>query len=154
MGKIRTRRRKKIIHDLSHEMQRHGKVMNIYDGVTNPFIFGDTRTEILNRTWFVANVFFSGPTDELSIRYFISGANGAVVLTEPGLNKYPFVPGTHLVEAPVSEMSDKIFYYLDHPQEWEEISHNMTSLIQNELTLRNSISQLLDRAEEILIQRE
>lgn len=153
MGKIRTHRRKKILQNLSNEMQKHGKVMKIFDGATNPFIFGDTRTEILNRTWFVANVFFSGPTDELSIRFFISGANGAVVITEPGLNKYPFIPGTHLVETPVSEMAGRIFYYLDHPNEWQEISHNMSSLLQNELTLRNSISQLLDRAEKVLVQR-
>jgi Glycosyl transferases group 1 len=154
MGKMRTRRRRKILINLFSEMKKHGKEMKIFDGVNNPFIFGETRTEILNRTWFVANVFFSGPTDELSIRFFISGANGAVIITEPGLNKYPFIPGTHLVEAPVSEMTDKILYYLDHPHEWQEISHNMRSLIQNELTLRKSINQLLDRADEILSQRE
>ena len=67
--------------------------MCIFDGEENDFIFGPKRTEILNRTWFVLNVFFSGPTDELSIRFFVSASNGAVVMTEPGLNRYPFRAG-------------------------------------------------------------
>jgi hypothetical protein len=147
MGKLRTAKRRQAIHWIREELNQRGLSMKIFDGVENKFIFGEQRTRILNRTWFVLNVFFSGPTDELSIRFFFAGANGAVVLSERGLNDYPFRPGEHIVEAPVEEMPEKIEYYLRHPEEWLAISKNMLELIQKELTLEASIRKLLDRAE-------
>lgn len=150
MGKLRTRRRSRAIYWLKEQLERRGQSMHVYDGQENPFIYGSRRTEILNRSWFVLNVFFSGPQDELSIRFFIAGANGAVVLTEPGKNRYPFVHGRHLVESPVEEMPEKVAYYLDHREEWAAISRNMLVLLQNELTLERTIARLIERAERIL----
>jgi hypothetical protein len=148
MGKIRTRRRARALEWIEKELHRRNLVMQIYDGERNDFIFGQKRKEILNRTHFVLNIFFSGPTDELSIRFFVAAANGAVVLTEPGANKYPFVPGKHLVQCPIEEMPDQIEYYVKHPEEWRSISNNMLSLIQNELTLDRSVATILQQAEQ------
>jgi len=153
MGKLRTRRRREKLHWLREELARRGHTMLLFDGHENDFIFGEARTHILNRTWFVANVFFSGPTDELSIRYYIAAANGAVTITEPGRNRYPFVPGRHLVECPVERMPDAIEYYLAHPAEWQAISDNMLNLLQTKITLEKSIACLLARAEAILRRR-
>jgi hypothetical protein len=153
MGKLRTRRRWKAVHWLKHQMEKRRQKMHIYDGEEKDLIYGDKRTQILNRSWFVLNVFFSGPTDELSIRFVISGANGAVVLSEPGKNKYPFLPGKHLVECPVKEMPEIVMYYLDNKGEWEAISRNMLKFLREEGTLESSVSELLSRAEQILIKR-
>jgi hypothetical protein len=154
MGKIRTRRRRQAIDWLRHEIEQRGQVLQIYDGVENGFIYGRKRAGILNRTRFVLNVFFSGPTDELSIRYYIAAANGAVILSEPGENLYDFVPGEHLVERPIEEMPDAIMHYLEHPDQWQAIHHNMQRLIRQEVTLENSISRILSRAEMLLVQRK
>ncbi|RME42335.1 MAG: glycosyltransferase family 1 protein [Caldilineae bacterium] len=153
MGKLRTRRRREKVYWLREELVRRGHTMLLFDGHENDFIFGEARTHILNRTWFVANIFFSGPTDELSIRYYIAAANGAVVITEPGQNRYPFIPGKHLVECPVEQMPDTIEYYLAHPAEWQAIAGNMLHLLQTEITLEKSIARLLARAEAILHRR-
>lgn len=146
MGKLRTRRRAKAIYWLRNELEKRGLKMNIYDGQENEFIFGNTRTEILNRTWFVLNVFFSGPTDELSIRYYIAGANGAVVLSEPGANKYPFEPGTHILERKLEEMPDTIMDHIEHREKWQAISDNILKL-RDKITLEDSVAKILSRAE-------
>lgn len=150
MGKARTRRRKRAIYWLQEQLKKRGQIMHIYDGEEADFIFGDERTNILNRTWFVLNFFFSGPTDELSIRYYISGANGAVVLTEPGKNRYPFVPGKHVVECDLEDMPDTIMYYLENQWEWSHISRNVFDLISNEITLERTVKKLLDQGELVL----
>jgi len=143
MGKLRTKRRKQAAYWLKQQLENKGLVMHIYDGEKEKFIFGQKRTEILNRTWFVLNIFFSGPIDELSIRFFIAGANGAVVLTEPGANKYPFIPNKHIIEAKIEEMPKIIEHYFNNKNEWQTISDNMASFISKDLTLEKSIEKIL-----------
>jgi hypothetical protein len=150
MGKMRTHRRKRVIYWLRRELEKKGLDMRIYDGKEADFIYGDERTAILNRAWFVLNVYFSGPTDELSIRYYIAGANGAVVLTEPGKNKYPFIHGKHIVESDLEKMPEIIDYYLENSHEWATISRNVIDLVSNEFTLERSLKKLLEKAEIIL----
>lgn len=153
MGKLRTRRRRAAVFWLQQQLAKHGLEMYIIDGVTHRFIFGKERTELLNRAWFVLNIWFSDMNDELSIRYFIAGANGAVVLTEPGNNIYPFIPNHHLVERPIHEMPDAILYYIEHPKEWQRLSENMTHLLTTELTLRRSLEQVMAQAQIMLEER-
>lgn len=149
MGKLRTRRRKKAVYWIRDQLKKQGLTMQVYDGEKNDFIFGLERTEILNRTWFALNVFFSGPTDELSIRFFVSGSSGAVILTEPGLNRYAFVPGEHIVECPIEEMPDMIEYYIEHEDEWLKLSNGMLDLMRNELPLERSMATILAHAEHV-----
>lgn len=150
MGTLRTRRRAHVVHWLREELARRGQAMQIYDGKEKGFIFGEERTRVLNRAMFVLNVYFSRPTDELSIRFYIAAANGAVVLTERMENRYPFVPGKHLVQCSVEEMPDRVMYYVDHPQEWRSISEAMLELMRTELTLKQSVASILARAEAVL----
>lgn len=153
MGKTRTRRRKRIIYGLRDELKGRGLHMAIYDGEENGFIYGQERTVVLNRACFVLNVNCSGPTDELSIRYFVAAANGAVVLTEPGLNRYPFIPNEHLVECRAEQMADTIEYYVNNRCILEAISKSMFELASKELTLQSSIAEIMARAEDILESR-
>lgn len=121
-----------------------------HDNEERPFIFRDERTEILDRASFVLNV-LTHPKDELSIRYYVAAANGAVVLTELGESEYPLVPGKHLVECSVEEMPDTIMYYLIHPDEWRAISTEMLRVMREELTLERSIAAILSAAERALV---
>jgi hypothetical protein len=142
MGKTRTKRRKELVYGLRDKLESKDLVMRIYDGVENDFIFGEKRTELLNRSRFVLNVNFSDPTDEISIRYFIAAANGAVIIREPNDNKYPFIPGEHLVECHPEEMLDVIEYYLEHPKKRDEIADRMLNLLTSELTLEHSLRKI------------
>ena len=150
MGKLRTRRRRDAVHWIREQIEKQGRMMHIYDGVENDFIFGPARNSILNRTWFVPNVYFSGPADELSIRYFVAGSNGAVTITEAGYNRYRFMPGEHFVECDVKEMPDIVDYYMNHEDEWQTISSNMHNLIKHELTLENTMLTILSHVEKVV----
>ena len=152
MGKLRNNRRRNTVGWIRRGLEKRGQVMQVYDGEENAFIYGEKRTQILNRAWFVLNV-FTKPIDELSIRYYLAAANGAVVITEPGENKYPFIPGEHLVECSIDEMQNKITYYLEHEEEWRAISQNMLRLMKSELTLEKSVGTILTQAEEVLAAR-
>ena len=152
MGKTRTKRRKQAVYGLREQLQKRGQVMHIHDGQENDFIFDEKRTQILNRTRFVLNV-LPHPTWEVSIRYYLAAVNGAAIITEPGENKYPFVPGKHLVECPVEEMLDTVMYYVEHEAERRSIANQMLNLMKNELTLERSVANLLRDAEKILHSR-
>jgi hypothetical protein len=152
MGQTRTKRRRDAVYWLRKELAQRGQLMHIHDGETSGFIFGEERTRLLNRTCFVLNV-FTQPADELSIRYYVAAANGAVILTEPGANRYPFVAGEHLVECPIDAMPDKVMYYLEHLAEWNRLSSNMLALMQNHLTLEDSLAAILTEAEETAFRR-
>ena len=149
MGKIRTERRERIIHGLRVELANEGLEMQVYDGIEKPFIFGEERTSLLNRSWFILNI-LAYPTDEISIRYYIAAANGAVILTEPGKNEYPFENWAHLVECLPQQMAETVSYHINHPEEWQRISQNAFNLVSQELTLENSISAMLTKAEKII----
>lgn len=153
MGKTRTHRRQKIIYGLREKLVSQGLIMHIYDGVNDDFIFGERRTELLNRSKFVLNVNSFGPVDELSIRYFIAAANGAVILREPNDNQYPFVPGKHLVECAPEQMAEVIAHFLNRPDELEKISANMRQLVTTDLTLSKSLETILERATSIFLSR-
>ena len=153
MGELRTKRRAKAVRWLQRELEMQGHELRIYDGVDREFIFGEERTRLLNRTYFVPNIYFSSPSDELSIRYHIAAANGAVVITEPGINQYRFDAGTHLVESPLEKMPERICYYLENEEVWRQLSINVGQLVREELTLSMSIEQMLSRAASILFQR-
>lgn len=153
MGKTRTRRRRALVYGLQSELKSKGYTMQVYDGAENGFIYGAERTALLNRTRFVLNANFSGPTDELSIRYYIAAANGAVILREPNANQYPFVPGVHLIECLPSDMVDVVDYYSEHPEELRQIADNALELVTKELTLAEVISAILQRASYVLASR-
>jgi len=146
MGKTRTRRRRQIIYRIREELDKQGLCMHIHDGYDKPFIYGEKRTNLLNRTWFVLNIHTS-PTDELSTRYYIAAANGAVYLTEPGKNEYPFKNNVHLVECQPEQMVETVSYYINHPDEWQSISQNAFNLISQKVILEKSISTMLTQAE-------
>ncbi|MFV2044371.1 MAG: glycosyltransferase [Anaerolineales bacterium] len=154
MGKLRTKRRAKAVRWLQRELETQGHELRIYDGEHRKFIYGEERTRVLNRAYFVPNIYFSSPSDELSIRYYIAAANGAVVITEPGLNQYRFDAGSHFVECPLEKMPERICYYVEQEDLWRQLSTNVGHLVREELTLSSSIEQMLNRASSVLFQRD
>ena len=127
--------------------------MEIYDGVDKPLIYGSDRTRVLNRARFVLNV-SSHADDELSIRFFIAAANGAVIMSEPNNNRYPFEPQTHFLSLPVASMPAAIDHYARHEDERRAMAERMADLVSRELTLERSIGSLLDAARPVLAAKQ
>jgi hypothetical protein len=118
--------------------------MMVVDGVEHPYVFGEDRIILLNRTKIVLNLLRT-PWDDNSMRYCLAAPNRALVVTEPTLPHTDFTPGVHLVEAPAEQITDTICYYLAHEEERCQIVDRAYQLVTTELTMAKSAAQILER---------
>lgn len=144
LGKIGTARRKRILGQVRAELEARGVEMMVVDGVEHPYVFGEERTRLLNRTKIILNVSRESWEDS-SLRYFIVAPNKAMIITEPTLPHTPFADGIHLIESPVEEMANTICHYLDHEEERKAIAEQAYRLVTEELTMKRSVEKILER---------
>lgn len=144
IGKLATRRRGRVLKRIRADLRERGVDLLMIDGVENPYVFGDERTTLLNRTKIVLSVLRAG-WDNHSMRYFLAAPNRAMIVTEPTLPHTPFMPGVHLVEAPIEQMPDTICYYLSHEEERQRIAEQAYQLATTDLTMEKAVEQILEQ---------
>jgi len=142
LGKPGSRRRKKLIQRLRAELRQRGVEMLVVDGVEHPYVFGEARTRLLNRTRIVLNI-LREPWDNNAMRFYLAAPNRALIVSEPTLPHTPYTPGVHLVEAPLSRLADTICHYLAHPAEAEPIVERAYRLATEELTIQHAARNVL-----------
>jgi hypothetical protein len=142
LGKTGSKRRKRLLMKVRSELSDRGVEMLVIDGVENPYVFGEERTKLLNRTKITINL-LREKWDDNTLRYFFAAANYVLVISEPSLPHSPFLPGKHIVEAPLSEFTDKICYYLSHDNERREITASAYELVTTDLTLEKSLIKII-----------
>ncbi len=128
IGKVATRRRRRLLEQIEGELARHGVQMLRIDGERHPYVFGDERTVLLNRTKVVLNL-LRAEWDNNAMRFHLAALNRALVVTEPMVDQTTFVPGVHLVEAPIEEIPDRILHYLAYEDERQAITEQAYQLI-------------------------
>ena len=153
LGKTGSKRRERLLRQVRSELSAQGIEMMVIDGVENPSIFGEERTKLLNRTKIALNL-LREPWDDNSLRFFFAAENHVLIVSEPSLPHSPFLPGTHVVEVPVEQITDTICYYLSNDKERQKITESAYQLVTNELTLENSLSKILKRVEDIHTETE
>jgi hypothetical protein len=129
LGKTATRRRKYQLQRVRRDLHARGIEMMVVDGVENPYIFGDERTKLLNRTKILVNLLRT-KWDNHAMRYALAAQNRCLLVTEPTLPHTSFQPGVHIVEAPIARMADDICYYLSHEEERQRITERAYQLIK------------------------
>ena len=129
IGKIATKRRKRLLQRVRADLKARGVEILMIDGVENPYIFGEERTRLLNRTKVVLNL-LRAKWDNNAMRFAFAAQNRALIVTEPTLRHTPFSPGVHLVEAPIEQMADTICHYLSHEGERLQIVEHAYRLIR------------------------
>ena len=143
LGKPGSRRRRKLLRRVFASLQSRGVKMMVVDGEQNPYVFGNARTILLNRTRIVLNL-LRQPTDENAGRFYIASANGAMVVTEPLLPHHPvFTPGVHFVECPVERMAETIDYYLHHEAERCQIALRAHELVTTDMAIDKTVSAII-----------
>jgi len=128
IGKVATRRRRHLLNQVQKELGKYGVEMLRIDGESNPYVFGDERTVLLNRTKVVLNV-LRAKWDNNAMRFHMAALNRALIVSEPMLNHTPFQPDVHLVEAEIEEIPHRIHYYLNHEEERQAITERAYALI-------------------------
>jgi hypothetical protein len=147
-GKRRTKRRSNLIDSIRHELQAQGVNMMVIDNVERPFIFGDERTQILNRTKIVISLLTQPYEYVCPFRFHMVAGNRCMVISEPELCHHPdCIPGKHLINAKANEMVEKILYYLNRENERNQIVENAYQLVTQQLTLGKSVKAILNIVE-------
>jgi hypothetical protein len=142
LGKMGSKRRKKNLARVRHELSARGVDLLVVDGIENPYVYGVERTELLNRTKIVLNL-VREPWDNTSMRFFLAASNRCLIISEPIYKHTPFESGLHYMQSPISDIHETIIYHLENDEERNEITENAFNFVQNELTTRNSISKIL-----------
>lgn len=138
LGDLRVRRRNKILQRLRKE----GLEVHAVGDYSNPSYWGDSRTELLNRTKIMlALARHRGQAADM--RLFLGMANGAFVLSEPVYLPYPFEPGRHYVEAQIEEMAETARRYLADDEARRRIAAEGHAYVTQKLTLKRSLTNML-----------
>jgi hypothetical protein len=128
IGKVATRRRRRLLEQVEGELDKSGVQLLRIDGERHPYVFGEERTVLLNRTKVVLNL-LRAEWDNNAMRFHIAALNRALVVTEPMFDQTTFVPGVHLVESPIDQISSRILHYLAHDDERQVITEQAYQLI-------------------------
>jgi hypothetical protein len=144
LGKIGSDRRGRLLKRLRLELRRRGVEVLVIDGQENPYVFGENRTALLNRTKIMLNL-LREKWDDNSMRFMLAAHNQALVISEPMLPHSAFKPGEHLIEAPVDEMADTIVYYLNHEEQRREITDRAYRLVHQDYSQPTGVVEIIHR---------
>ena len=129
LGKVGSARRARHLQRVRSELKQRGIELLVVDGRENPYVFGDARTRLLNRTQIVLNL-LREKWDNNSLRYLLATQNGALVIGEPTLPHTAFQPGVHWVAAPIAELAETIAYYLQNEHQRARIVSQALELLE------------------------
>jgi hypothetical protein len=150
MGIRGSKRRSQLLDRVRYELKMHGVEMYIADNEENPFIFGNERTEYLNRAKITLNITRTWYDDNFS-RFSLAAPNRSLVVSEKMLPHCPsYQPGVHYVEAKPDDLAQSILFYLQNPAERERIVEAAYCLTTEELTFNNSIKHIMDAVDQIM----
>jgi hypothetical protein len=146
IGKPGSRRRLRLLERLEADLDRRGIPLLRIDGIGKPYVFGEARTRLLNRTKIVVNL-LRAPWDNTAMRYALAAQNGALLVSEPTLPHTGFIAGEHFVETPVASMAETITVLLQNDAARQEITGRAQAAIAkaSKLDIYARICSELDR---------
>jgi hypothetical protein len=105
-------------------------------------VWGPERNALLRRSRVVLNI-QRVQGNFVGLRLLLALAAGAIVVTEPMTDPYPFVPGIHYVEAPLDRLLDETRALLADEKRRRRIAEAGQALFSDELTMVNSLRRVL-----------
>lgn len=150
LGKTGSNRRKRILNFIRDELRKHDIEIMVVDGIENPYVFGEDRTVLLNRSKIVLNI-LRQEWDDNSLRYCFAALNHSLVISEPTLRHSPFMPGEHIVELPIEEITDGIRYYLSHDEERQQITNRAFHLATSQMTMNRGVKNILEQIDVLMM---
>lgn len=139
LGRAKIRRRQRILEGLEAALARCGRTLQIVEAGC----FGPARTEMLNRARVSLNL-TNYPWEVPGIRFLMSMACGALVVSENVSDSTPFREGEHFASAQTKDLSDVVLRFLDNEAERRRLVDTARDFVTRDLTLSRSVDSLLD----------
>ena len=70
--------------------------------------------------------------------------NGALLLSEPVVDNYPFTPGSHFVMSDLAALPDTVSYYLENGAEREKIAGIAYDKVVHQMPMEKMALELLE----------
>jgi hypothetical protein len=116
-------------------------------------LWGDTRTELINRTKIFLNV-QRHPGQYSGYRMLLGMGNGAMVLSEPVHDPFPYEPGVHYVSSTLESMPETILKYLSDDASRLAIAEAGYRFATESLTMEASMREMIASMASLLQNRE
>jgi len=143
-GIRRTKRRSDLIDRIRADLDARGIKMHVYDSIENDLIYGDKRTEILNRAKITLNLLPTWYDHAFPYRFHVAAPNRSMVVTEKMLPHSPYYKnGKHFAAGASETLVDLIEYYLNDENARQEIVENAYELCTNKLTFTASVETIM-----------
>ncbi|MBN1805695.1 MAG: glycosyltransferase family 1 protein [Sedimentisphaerales bacterium] len=146
LGRMHTKRRLRILQKVRKELSSRGIKIVVPDKELN----GEERTRFLNRTKIILNI-FQKPGDFHGLRFLFCAANKTLLVSEPVLDREPFVPGRYMVTAPVEQLARTIEFYLSQQEKRRQIVEQAHRLISEEFTMHRMIGRILSHSRQLYL---
>lgn len=144
LGQRHGRRRTQLVNIIKRDLHKHGYKMLVIDGIENPYIYGNQRTILLNRSKITLNLLPYWDFNNFPHKFHLAAPNRSLVVSEPFLEHVPeYKAGFHYIQSPVDQIVETIIYYLNHKEERKELSENAYHFSIDEMTLPKSISKII-----------
>jgi hypothetical protein len=115
--------------------------------------WGESRTRLINRSRIFLNV-QRHPGQYSGYRMLLGMGNGALVVSEPVFDPFPYEPGVHYVSAPLDSMPETILKYLSDDAARSQIAENGYRLATSTITMERSMRELIASMEDMIRVRE
>ena len=143
LGSLRDRRRSRIVSGLASDLALRGVSLRIHDGGRHgPLVFGEDRTELLNRSRIMLSI-MRQPWDDTVFRMLLAAPNGAMVVSEPTLDKEPFESGVHFESAELHDLADSIGAWLADERVLKERTEAARHKVMNELRIESMCERFM-----------
>lgn len=150
MGQRRNKRRSKLLDQVRQQLSACGVKMYVADNIENPFIFGEVRTQFLNRAKITLNLQTSWYDNIFPYRFHMAAGNRSLVVSELFLSHCSvYTAGTDYVSVPANNLVMTLLYYLEHDDKRFQIIENAYQLVTTELTFTNSIKAILEAVDKV-----
>ena len=135
-------RRGAILKPVRAALAKHGvTIQNSYDLFPGG-VWGEERNRLLRRAKIVLSV-YRHPRDFSGMRISLAFASGALVVSEPVADPFPFTPGEHFIEAPPNKLADAILTYLKDDVARARICRAARERLETAYSLRASAEHIL-----------
>ncbi len=142
LGEVLKDRRGEIVGEVRDALAKEGVALRtMYD--FNPIgLWGEERNALLRRCKIYLSV-YRHPSDFSGLRFSLGMGNGALIVSEPVADPFPFVPGKHFVQAAVPDLASAILQYLRDDAARARICEQATALLTTGYTMRASAERIV-----------